>query len=180
VQLGRIRARPRYTVCGAARGQTGHGPCAQRGAAHGHAVHGLSRSQRARPACAALAQLGLGRVARTAALLGDGRRLDAGAQRRRGGGGSPARRRRRGVTATGNGRAREAAAATTALLGQRAHRHGRSGWQRCSRGGCRRRERGGQDAAHGARWRSVAWARGVELGGTECGLSGRGAVPTAL
>jgi hypothetical protein len=32
-----------------------------RGTARGHAGHGLVRSQRARPACTALAQLGLGR-----------------------------------------------------------------------------------------------------------------------
>jgi hypothetical protein len=61
--------------------------------------------------------------------------LDAGARRRRGGDGSPARRRWRGVT--GDGRAREAAAAATAWPGQRARGHGRSGWRWHSRGGCR-------------------------------------------
>jgi hypothetical protein len=35
-------------------------------AAHSHAAHGLGRSQRAWPACVALAQLGLGRAARAA------------------------------------------------------------------------------------------------------------------
>jgi hypothetical protein len=165
VQLGQIHARPRYTERGAARGHAEHDPRAQRGAAHDHAVYGLGRSQRARSVCAALVQLGLGRAARAArgarrtaaqcaaALLGDGRRLDAGARRRRGGGGSPARRRRHGVTATSDGRARGAAAAATARLGRRARGHGRSERRRRSRGDCRWCGRGGRECE--------AWSSGA-------------------
>jgi hypothetical protein len=123
VPLSQNRSRLRCTVRGASCGHAGHGPharCWRSPRPHGPRPR---PTQRARPACAALAaQLGRpvqrathsasawrhGPAARgsAAALLGE---PAAARHRRTGNGGSPARRRRRGAASTGEVPVRTAA-----------------------------------------------------------------------
>jgi hypothetical protein len=130
VQLGRIRARPRYTVRGTAHA---HSTCAARGHAGARpmatrrGLRSLGRprpAQRARPACKRAARTACARV-HTVALPGGGL---APAHRRRRGGGSPAWRRRR------DGDERRATTMAT-WLGQRRSGRRLSGWRRVERGG---------------------------------------------
>jgi hypothetical protein len=160
VQLGQIRAQPKCTVRGAARGRAGHDPRARRGPRPRSALH-------VRPVCAALAaQLGLGRR--------DTR--EAAEEQRLTGAGTAARRRRAVGTAarsvrrrSGRGGVGEAVGTAVRLARRRSGRGGAerlsgcdgaewlSGAARAGRGSCR-------DARRAIPTVALSWAIGVARG----------------